>query len=62
MYKVVKGFILTNGFEGKVGENLPNEQFTKKEIASLTKDGSIKPEKPGKLAKSAKVTKKKKPK
>lgn len=41
MYKVKKGFILANGFEGRVDETVSEKEFSKKEIASLTKDGSI---------------------
>ncbi len=57
MYKVLKGFILTNGFEGKVDEVVSEKEFNKKEIASLLKDGSITAQKsPAKKA----VSKKKK--
>lgn len=41
MYKVKKGFIIKNGFEGKEGQTVEDSAFTKKEIASLIKDGSI---------------------
>lgn len=57
MYKVLKGFILANGFEGKTDEVVSEKEFTKKEIASLLKDGSIETAKAVKTAKKA--TKKK---
>lgn len=48
MYKVLKGFILANGFEGRALEVVSEKEFSKKEITSLLKDGSIE------LAKAAK--------
>lgn len=41
MYKVLKGFILANGFEGRAEEVVSEKELSKKEIASLLKDGSI---------------------
>lgn len=59
MYKVLKGFILANGFEGKPGEILAPSTFTKKEITSLEKDGSIVADKGGAKATAKKPAKKK---
>lgn len=52
-YKVLKGFFLANGFEGRVDEVVDDKAFTSKEITSLTKDGSIEKAKGGSVAKKA---------
>lgn len=53
-YKVLKGFILANGFEGRVDDIVIDKTFSSKEIASLTKDGSIEKAKLGSGTASAK--------
>lgn len=59
-YKVLKGFILASGFEGKVDDIVIDKTFTSKEIASLTKDGSIEKAKLGSGTQTAKKAKPKK--
>ncbi len=59
MYKVLKGFILANGFEGRADEVVSEKEFSKKEITSLLKDQSIETAKAEKkaVAKPKKKTK-----
>jgi len=61
-YKILKGFFLQNGFEGVVDTIVDDGEFTKKEIVSLTKDGSIEKVKSSgaKTSKKVKLSKKKK--
>lgn len=41
MLKVLQGFILKNGFEGKVGEVVGEDKFGETELQSLITDGSL---------------------
>lgn len=41
MFKVLKGFILANGFEGVVGAEVSEDKFTPTELESLVADGSL---------------------
>ncbi len=43
MFKVLKGFILKNGFEGVVGSEVDESKFTPTELGSLQADGSLEP-------------------